>query len=1033
MKIRLAVGLVAIVLSLSYLAATRPPQQLTRFDFEDGTLQGWTAVVGDLGTQPASTDNDRHGGNFNKRGKYFIGTYESKGDAATGSLQSPTFRIRSPWITLLVGGGNDPDRTYVVLVRASDGKALFRETGRNAEGMIRKYWDVSDYIGDDVYFLVVDTATGGWGHINVDDLGEMTPAEIRAREQAIRKAEADRKAWYESLMKPSNRQPYRGEHLADLSMPMGGIGAGNIVLCGDGKLRKWQIFNKVNARCVVPGQMFAIWTPSRAVVLAKEPEYGLPGVDGIEYFGEFPIAELRYSEARLPVRVELQAFSPFVPANPKDSGLPSIVYVFRVHNPGRTQTDVALMATMQNAVNYDGVGAIDGVRFAGYGGNVNEVVRARGLTKVHMTLPTLSEQAAQFGSMTLSVLDGSADARAAWTDPNGLWSLFSSGRAVAAKPKSEPSAAGTTYNGAVVSRFRLLPGETREVPFIVSWSFPNHYATYDRNLARYRLGHMYSKWFRDSQAAAQYVASNFRRLRYETTMFRDTFYDSTLPYWLVRRVSSQASTLTSQSILWLEDGTFAAFEGAGCCPMNCTHVFNYEQTIAALFPQLERIMRETDLGVQMMESGAVRHRTALPLNAPRAHGPFVDGQLGTILKAYREHLYSKDDRWLRTWWPRIKQALEFVIRDWDPNKDGVLVNEQWNTYDAAMYGPNTFIGTLYLAALRSGEEMALLTGDRQAAELYRGLYLSGSKRLDESLWNGEFYVHIHEKKNEMPAWMLEDWPQRNPDVDLPYGPGCHTDQLLGQWWSDILSLGSLLPPARVSTTLSSILKYNWRDDFAEVPQQRYFAGAGDRGLLCCTWPNGGRPPRATLYSDEVWTGLEYQIAGMLLRRGRIEDAYRIVKAIDERYDGRRRPPIERSPWNEIECGDHYARAMSSWSVLTGAQGLFYDGPRGLVRFVPNVSPERHRSFFAGAQGWGTLDQTREGRRQTNLLRVKYGSVRVTRIELRTPTTPKSCVVRHSGKVLKAILGRTPTDLALVTLEQPVSVQSGTFLSVSLEW
>ena len=1041
-SLTLSVLVCAVCVLFTALAARA---DMVKFDFEDGTLQRWTVVSGDAGPQPVDKDDDRYGGNFNKQGTYFVGTYENLRDEAEVELRSPTFTLTAETMTLLVGGGDHVGETYIAMHAASDDKELFRETGTNAEAMQRRFWDVSPYTGRQVYLRIVDRHKGGWGHINVDDVRELAPEEESKLEAERKERELANERWLADLMKPTERKVYRGTELTDLAMPMGGIGAGNIAVCGDGALREWQIFNKVNSGCVVPGHFFAVWAKAGdkqpvARILQMPSIHGLTEIRETEFIGEFPVAELRYKDPALPVDVSMEAFSPFIPMNSKDSGIPGIFFVFKVRNPGREPVAVSLAASLQNAVHYDGRTQIDGVKFEGYGGNVNELVKREKFSAIQMSSPDLSPDERQFGTMTLGALSKSASAVVQWDAAEACLADFARDGRFDSPGASGPSKKGRTWNGALAVSVELRPGEEKSIVFFIAWHFPNYYAEYDKNLAQYRLGRMYSNWFRDSGAVAEYMAANYERLAKETRLFRDTFYDSSLPYWFLDRISSQASTLTSQVCLWIEDGTFHAFEGAGCCPMNCTHVWNYEQSLAHLFPDLERNMRHTDLKVQQEPSGAVRHRTVLPLSLPRGTGPFVDGHLGTILKSYREYRLSADDKWLGEMWPNIKLAMDFVIRDWDPNADGVLVNEQWNTYDAAMYGPNTFIGTLYLAALRAAEEMAKVQGDSESAGRYRSIFETGKQRLDSVLWNGEYYIHIDEKKEAQEVadapWLTEDWPEEkaDPNVNRPYGTGCHADQLLGQWWANILDLGYLLPQDRVRTTLDSILKYDWRWDFGSVPQQRVFASSGDRGLLNCTWPSGGRPEHATLYSDEAWTGIEYEVAGLMIYEGKVKDAYQIVKAASDRYNGVPNPPFKRNPWNEIECGEHYARAMSSWAMLLAAQGISYCGPDGVVSFDPRIQPENHRSFFSTAEGWGTFSQKRTSTSQVDTLELKYGRAHLKTLTIYLPESvqPQSTIVALGRKSLDFDTARQGTALS-IRLRKPAMLSPGRKLSVEVEW
>jgi arabinan endo-1,5-alpha-L-arabinosidase len=144
-------------------------------DFETGNLKNWTIIWGNLKKQP--TMALRQGIRFGQQGQYFIGTTETGGtkitdfdDSLVGEIHSRPFTIKKNFISLLVGGGNNPDNVYVALVRKADGYVIKKETGSDSEEMVRKYWDVSDYIGEVCFIKIVDNAKGGWGHINVDDI-----------------------------------------------------------------------------------------------------------------------------------------------------------------------------------------------------------------------------------------------------------------------------------------------------------------------------------------------------------------------------------------------------------------------------------------------------------------------------------------------------------------------------------------------------------------------------------------------------------------------------------------------------------------------------------------------------------------------------------------------------------------------------------------------------------------------------------------------------------------------------------------------
>jgi len=183
-----------------------------------------------------------------------------------------------------------------------------------------------------------------------------------------------------------------------------------------------------------------------------------------------------------------------------------------------------------------------------------------------------------------------------------------------------------------------------------------------------------------------------------------------------------------------------------------------------------------------------------------------------------------------------------------------------------------------------------------------------------------------------------------------------------------------------------------------------------------------------LYSDEGWTGIEYQVAGHMIYEGLIEEGFAIVKGARDRYDGSPRPPIERNPWNEIECGGHYARAMSSWSLLLALSGWEYDGPRQVLRFTPRHTPENFKGFFAGPEGWGSLQQTRDGPAQQNELSVREGRLAVAEIALSVTGTPKRVKVECGGKTVPSSF-KAEAGGVVVSVKRPAVIEAGQRLVV----
>jgi len=633
-----------------------------------------------------------------------------------------------------------------------------------------------------------------------------------------------------------------------------------------------------------------------------------------------------------------------------------------------------------------------------------------------------------FGSLALAALAARTSVWVACDNLDEVWQRFVATGAfqpLSEAAPSRPTPAGRTVHGAVAASVTVPPGGSAEVPFLLTWHFPNQYNTHRHATEGVWMGCHYATRWPDARAVLREAAAQFASLRERTELFRKTFYDSTLPWWLLDCVTANAATIRHAGVVFrIANGDLYGWEGSnGCCQPTCTHVWGYEQTLARLFPDLEREMRRIDFQHQQRPDGGINNRTDVP-SPPRPTGehPFADGHASCILKAYREALNSPEDDFLRAYWPPVKRAVEYLLgRDAASHGGqpaGYLEDDQWNTYDEALHGVTTFISGYYLAALRAGEEWAKRVSDSAAAQRFHAVFEKGRDKLVELCWNGEYFQQH-----------LPDYDKRVGEV----GPGCMSDQLLGQWWAHQLGLGYLFPKEMVRSALRAIFRYNWKPDLTgwrHAP--RAFAGARDKGLIICTWPKGGRPPQVMLYSDEVWTGVEYQVAAHLIYEGLIEEGLAIVKGARERYDGAPRPPIPRNPWNEIECGGHYARAMSSGSLLLALSGWEYDGPQRRLRLAPRFRPEDFRCFFIGPEGWGTAAQNVGGGVQTVTLSVVRGrlSVRTLGLNRAEGVAGTRVTTALAGKTLPARLAREG-DLAHVSWAREVAIHAGAALTVVL--
>ncbi|MGA2866042.1 MAG: GH116 family glycosyl hydrolase [Verrucomicrobiota bacterium] len=626
-----------------------------------------------------------------------------------------------------------------------------------------------------------------------------------------------------------------------------------------------------------------------------------------------------------------------------------------------------------------------------------------------------------FGTLALATLGAEATVLPAVEDFDQAWKVFAAEGRFTPLERAQPNAptpVGHTINGAVAATLNVPAGATLEAPFLLAWHYPNKY-----NGSQTWMGCHYATRWPDARAVLRAAAADFSALRQRTEGFRQTFYDSTLPYWLLDCITANAAIIRHIGVVFrIANGDVYGWEGSnGCCTPTCTHVWGYEQSLSRLFPDLEQDMRRIDFKHQQRPDGGVNNRTDVPSPPnPTGEQPFADGHASCILKAYREARNHPDDSFLKEYWPHINRAVEYLVaRDAKASggqPSGILQDDQWNTYDEALHGVTTFISGYYLAALRAGEAWARRLGETAAADRFQAVFEKGQQRLVELCWNGEYFQQH-----------LPDYLNRQGEV----GPGCMADQLIGQWWAHQLGLGYLLPKDKVVAALRAIFNYNFKSDLTGWPHApRAFAGAKDKGLIICTWPKGGRPAQVMLYSDEVWTGIEYQVAAHMIYEGLLAEGFAIVKAARDRYDGLPRPPIPRNPWNEIECGGHYARAMSSWSLLLALSGWDYDGPRRALRLAPRHTPGNFKCPFTAPEGWGSLAQARDGQAQRNELTVREGRLSVAEITLDAPAAPKMVTVYVDGRSLASDFTFN-AGAAVVSLQQPVTIAAGQTLSVRL--
>ncbi len=856
-----------------------------------------------------------------------------------------------------------------------------------------------------------------------------------------------------------------------IGMPVGGLNAGQVYLGGDGKLWQWDIFNVKfptasgtggDAYYVKPArqiQRFEQGFAIRTIVdgASRIRTLDARGFESISFTGRYPIGTVDYADSGCPVSVRLDAFSPFIPTDIENSSLPATVLQYTVKNTSDETVQVELAGWMENPVakstvakGQPGEGVSDAVVrnriVTGAGGLQFQCSAAQRKSSDDPNRVDL-HGLADYGDMTLALLDGEDAIASACIGDAANFQINSVFKAAPNYREHEVTLSPDRPVGGIVRRLTLKPGQSECVTFALSWHFPNVHAGPLRS-ARLRnadkLRHHYATKFHSASDVADYIAGKREYLFGSTRAWRDTWYDSTLPVWFLNRTFLNISTLATIVSYRLDDLTDDPFnEGRHYCwegvyhgVGNCTHVLHYEQALGRIFPNLSRSNREkVDYGLSFLPNGVIAYRGEVSqMGHHYGSKHAIDGHCGTILRAYRDHAMSVDDAFLRRNWSRIKQSIQILI-DQDKAKsgtaDGVMEGPQYNTLDRVWYGKIPWISTLYCAALRAGGEMASDVGDGEFARQCARIADLGRVNIPKELFNGEYFEQVL-------------------DPEKLYAPnhnkGCHIDQLMGQAWAGQVGLDRVVPLEKSRAALASIFKYNFHEDvnayYQDCPikvKRRYWM-PGEAGAVMVSFPRGGADQApgqvrndweklVVGYFSECWTGQEHLVAALMIQDGLVDEGLTIVKAVDDRYH-----PSKRNPYNEVEYGNHYTRAMSSYAPFVSIGGFRYHGPKGIIGFAPKVQKDCFRSAFITAQGWGSFHQRVTGRRQAESIEVRWGALRLARLDFEkaTDADPTGVTVCLNDRQVGASLTLEGNELR-VQLDQSVTILKDQTLSVRFSY
>ena len=753
---------------------------------------------------------------------------------------------------------------------------------------------------------------------------------------------------------------------------LGGIGSGSVELMPDGEFHYWLVANqpRITTSCcekkVDDGEgstgALSFWVREckdggkpivRKLGMKTDADdftyrmfaWNKP-VEKIEFEGKFPACDLNYIDSRLSCNLRLKAISPFVPHNSDVSATPGFYMDFTVENPTDSKLEISLLGSLEpNFAN-------------GKEGNKNSLHKVGDGLGVHIE-PAKKSDSPSCGDICLSVGgDGEksyitadyyrflreyiAESKFSVSQESFLFGFREKGRLpdseVGTKPEMIPLHLELLSDGkldaickeyakypfaesllsrirhcnndfpstkadkisflrciqrqqfrmgkafgscALCSKVTLRPGEKKNIRFILSWYFPNH-----KNEKGEILGHYYENLYKSSLDANRFLAEGYDSVFKAATDFTELMYSADLPEFYPDAWTSNLSPLVKSSV-YLKNGKFGLWEGLGFCGLHTTDItYHASFSLISLFPDLQK--KQMEMGAEFQrKDGRVHHLFRPDMKSTDKSFERVDMNMQFVMMVLRDYLFTGDRRYLASLWGNVKRAMDSMEK-LDTDGDGLPdYDTKRNTYDAWNFsGTPAYISVLWLAALKSAAVIAEKLGEKSYSDKWTAVLEKGKKTLEEKLWNGEYY-NLWRNKDEADESLM-------------------TDQLDGEWFLRMMGLEGNLSDERVRDVLGVIFAANFD------PEQ---------GLVNATC---GKDKRITIHTykncqaEAVWTGIGYAFSALALSVGLRDIADREIKSIDENQ--MRLGHF----WDHWECGHHYTRPMSSWSILNAVAGLSVD-------------------------------------------------------------------------------------------------------------
>ena len=833
-------------------------------------------------------------------------------------------------------------------------------------------------------------------------------------------------AWVRSLFEKTPVTTYRKtkNELRYIGMPVGGICCGTVYVGGDGRLWLWDIFNQNQLGAVTKvlpiklevfnvkeiNNLFGSLYLEPATTDVTPLQQGMALVikqgtakivkrlhqddwDEITFEATYPAARIKYTDRKLKLEVTLDAFSPFIPGDAEKSGFPATIQSISLKNRSESPITVEVTGWLENKM------LMYTAKKQPHFTRSNKLLENGGCKGVLLDSSSDNAdilKAADYGNMTLAVMG---------TAVTCIPDLAADTSATGAAVKDFIQLSEGAPVAVVSSAHVLKPNQAANADFIISWYTPNSALKIEEGGLNY-----YVNKFAGSEEVAASIAQQFKSLKQLTLFWKQSWYNSTLPSWFMERTFLNISTLATSTSHRFKSGRFYAWEGVGCCAGTCAHVYQYAHAMSRIFPELERDIRErVDLGLAFDKAtGKIGYRG-------ENTGPSIDGQAGTVLRIYREYLMSPDGAILKENWDKIKAATEFVILQ-DKNRDGMEDTPLENTLDALWSGEISWIVGLCIAAVRAGQKMAEIANDTAFAKVCADYVEKGSRNMEAYLFNGEYFIHRPD-------------PKEGKKGVGSYNT-CHIDQVYGQAWAWQVGLGRILSKEKTMSALNALWKYNYMPDVGpyikQHPGGRFYAVAGDGGMVMNTNPKNDSMPYGEAkawqigYFSECMSGFEHQVASHMMAEGMVKESLILTRSIHDRYHA-----AKRNPFNEIECSDHYGRAMASFGTFISACGFNYNGPEGYIGFAPKLTPENFKAPFTVAEGWGAYSQQQRSKKFNARLKMLHGKLKLKKLSIELDNDHQAGAVRITlgNKQLPCTFTQTGNQCEIVLNDEIIVAQN----------